>query len=105
MAMLVDAIERKDSEFNMSGGEQLRDFLPVSDVAVLLAQLVGNQYASGIFNICSGRPISVRNLVESKLRETKHLLKLNLGYYPYPTHEPFAFWGNRQKLDEKLMQQ
>ena len=26
-------------------------------------------------------------------------MKLNLGYYPYPTYEPMAFWGDNTKLD------
>ncbi len=25
-------------------------------------------------------------------------MKLNLGYYPYPTYEPIAFWGTDKKL-------
>jgi nucleoside-diphosphate-sugar epimerase len=105
MALLLEAIQRKDPEFNMSGGEQLRDFLPVTEVAELLVSLVENTRASGIFNICSGKPISVRNLVEAKLREERSELKLNFGYYPYPSHEPLAFWGNRQKLDDTLLKQ
>ena len=44
-------------------------------------------------NVCSGKPISVRKLVEQRLAKRKADIKLNLGYYPYPDYEPAAFWG------------
>jgi dTDP-6-deoxy-L-talose 4-dehydrogenase (NAD+) len=103
MAQLDQAIARGDSHFNMSGGEQLRDFLAVHQVATILADLADHPArASGIYNCCSGQPVSVRNLVEARLREKGAAMQLNLGYYPYPDYEPMAFWGSRLKLDAVL---
>ena len=76
-------MSRGDKVFNMSGGAQLRDFLPVTEVARLLTRLSETKHCSGIFNICSGVPISVRNLVESRLLEANSPLQLNLGHFPY----------------------
>lgn len=90
---LQQAIARGDSVFNMSGGEQLRDFLPVEIAAQQVVQLAMNQEISDTVNICSGQPISVRGLVEHWLKEKNSELVLNLGYYPYPDYEPMAFWG------------
>ena len=39
LAQLDAAIDRGDAVFNMSGGEQLRDYLPVSQVAADLAMI------------------------------------------------------------------
>jgi len=91
---LQHAITRGDTVFNMSGGEQLRDFLPVEIAAQQLVQLAMNQDARDTVNICSGQPISVRRLVEQWLHEKNSDMKLNLGYYPYPDYEPMAFWGD-----------
>ena len=102
---LKDAILRKEPLFNMSGGEQLRDYLPIDEVARLLVALARNQADSGIVNVCSGEPISVRKLVEGWLEENGWEIKLNLGYYHYPDYEPMAFWGERQKLDRCLESQ
>jgi dTDP-6-deoxy-L-talose 4-dehydrogenase (NAD+) len=82
----------------MSGGEQLRDYLPVVEVARLLVSLALNGRDNGIINICSGEPISVRRLVESWIAANGWSIELNLGHYPYPTFEPMAFWGDRRKL-------
>lgn len=91
---LKEAVLRGDKIFNMSGGEQLRDYLPVEEVARQIVRLAMARRDIGAANICSGRPISVRGLVEQWLRENNWEIGLNFGYYPYPDYEPMAFWGN-----------
>ncbi len=99
-SQLESAIVRGDAEFNMSGGEQLRDYLPVSVVAERLAYLAICARPAGVINICSGSPISIRALVERWLRENDWTIDLNLGYYPYPDFEPMAFWGDDSRWEE-----
>jgi nucleoside-diphosphate-sugar epimerase len=94
LAQLDAAIERNDPEFNMSGGEQLRDYLPVEEVAQQLLELYKSERV-GSFNVCSGHPVSVRKLVEQRILERGSKIKPNLGFYPYPDYEPMAFWGVR----------
>jgi nucleoside-diphosphate-sugar epimerase len=94
------AVKQGRDTFNMSGGEQLRDYLPVSDIAANLVRLAINKADIGVVNICSGKPISIRRLVESWIEDNGWSIGLNLGHYPYPDYEPFAFWGNRGKLDD-----
>ncbi|MDM0081980.1 NAD(P)-dependent oxidoreductase [Variovorax sp. J31P179] len=89
-------------EFPMSGGEQLRDFLHVADVAQRLVDLACDAPGAGIVNVCSGRPTSVRTLVEGWLETHRWPMKLSLGCYPYPAYEPMAFWGSSAKLDRLL---
>ena len=86
------AIKNKQKVFHMSGGEQLRDYLPVEKAAEKLSNLYksGNQ---GIFNICSGKPISIKNLVESYIEKNNSNIIPKYGYYPYSVYEPMQFWG------------
>lgn len=90
---LKEAVLRGDTVFNMSGGEQLRDYLPVEEVARRIVNLSMAERGEGVVNICSGKPVSVRGLVEQWLCENNWKIELNLGYYPYPDYEPMAFWG------------
>jgi dTDP-6-deoxy-L-talose 4-dehydrogenase (NAD+) len=101
-SQLIAAVESGAASFKMSGGQQLRDYSPVETVAADLVSLALDAPDSGIVNICSGKPISVRALVESWLRERGSPMKLDLGHYPYPDYEPFAFWGSRRRLEEAL---
>ena len=97
-------VARGDKIFDMSGGEQLRDYLPVAEVARIIVTLAMRQEKAGLINICAGYPVSVRNLVEGWVRDNVSDIKLNLGKYPYPDYEPLAFWGERSKLDRLLDQ-
>ncbi len=101
-AQLSAAARRHDSEFPMSGGEQVRDFMPVEQAARELVALALDGRAHGIVNICSGQPITVRAQVERWIAEHGSAITPALGRYPYPDHEPMAFWGSRQKLDAAL---
>ncbi len=96
---LKQAVLRGDKVFNMSGGEQLRDYLPVEEIARQIVRLATAQSNIGVINICSGNPISVRGLVEQWLRENKWEIALNLGHYSYPDYEPMAFWGDSSRID------
>ena len=96
------AVEQRHRVFNMSGGEQLRDYLPVTEVAENLVILAQNRADMGVLNLCSGKPISVRKLVEQWIEENGWQIKLNLGHHAYPDYEPLAFWGDRGKLDHFL---
>ena len=94
LPQLRRAVEQGAVEFNMSAGEQLRDYMPVEDAAKCIASLAVSDDAPAIVNVCSGKPVSVRSLVEQWLNKFGWEMKLNLGYYPYSVHEPMAFWGD-----------
>ncbi|KAE9645754.1 NAD(P)-dependent oxidoreductase [Pseudomonas sp. PB106] len=102
LAALDRAIDAGESTFNMSAGEQLRDFLAIETAAENLAAIVQKRDFNGVINCASGQPISVRALVEQRLRERGASIDLNLGHYPYPTHEPLAFWAVVDRLQQLL---
>ena len=97
-SQFLNTVLRREPEFNMSGGEQLRDYLPVSIAAHLLVRLALTGNDLGSVNICSGNPISVRCLVEQWLHDGNLSIHLNLGHFTYPDYEPLAFWGDSKKL-------
>jgi len=100
LSQLEAAIENGDKVFNMSGGEQIRDYLPVEKVAEYIVRVSLQDKVSGVINCCSGKPISIRKLVEDYLKEKNKKIELNLGHYPYPDYEPMAFWGDNYKLKQ-----
>lgn len=102
LAALDRAIDSGEPTFNMSAGEQLRDFLPIENAAQYLASILQERGFNGVINCASGQPVSVRALVEQRLRERGATLDLNLGHYPYPTHEPMAFWAVVERLQQLL---
>lgn len=98
LSQLQQALEEKQEVFNMSGGEQVRDYLPVEKMADYIVQTALQNRVEGIVNCCSGQPITVKQLVENYLQQQGASIRLNLGYYPYTDYEPMAFWGDNTKM-------
>jgi dTDP-6-deoxy-L-talose 4-dehydrogenase (NAD+) len=98
LSQLDKALDAGEEVFNMSGGEQVRDYLPVANVAENIVKVALQTEIAGIINCCSGVPVTVKELVQSYLKEKNKDIKLNLGFYPYPDYEPMAFWGDNKKL-------
>lgn len=72
----------------------INDFVHVQDVASALRCLVDQEQASGIYNIGSGRPASVAEVVNAIAVETGHPLP-----YPRTGHSMAAgFWADIQRM-------
>jgi len=98
-SQLDQALQNGDKVFNMSGGEQVRDYLPVEKVAECIVSIALQRKTAGIINCCSGQPVTVKRLVQDYLKERKQQIILNTGFYPYPDYEPMYFWGDATKLN------
>lgn len=101
-SQLDRAIKNGESEFKMSKGKQIRDYLPIEKAAEIICELSLDSKIEGIFNISSGQPRSIKDLVEGYLNERNLKLKLHLGYFPYSPLEPMNFWGNPDKIKHLL---
>jgi nucleoside-diphosphate-sugar epimerase len=105
LPQLRRAVADGASGFDMSGGEQLRDYLPVALAARHLVSLALTQRSNGVVNVCSGQAVSVRTMVERWIDENGWSIRMNLGKYPFPDYEPMAFWGDTSKLQQCLEDQ
>ncbi len=99
LGRLRTAVQQQQPIFEMSLGEQLRDYLPVEDAGAIVADLALDERAEGIYNVCSGEPISIRRLAEEWCEQHGSPITLRFGRRPLPTHESIAYWGDRTRLD------
>ena len=102
LSQLQASLDKGESVFNMSGGEQLRDYLPVEKIAEYIVNIALQKKVTGIINTCSGTPISIKELVNDYLADNPNSIELNLGYYPYPDYEAMEFWGGTDKLKKAI---
>ena len=101
---LDQAVTNKQPVFNMSGGEQVRDFLPVEKAAEYLIKIADQNNHTGVINCCSGIPVKLKDFVEDYFLSRDHIIRLNTGHYPYKDYEPMVFYGNNEKLLNILSQ-
>ena len=96
------ALGRGDKTFNMSKGDQLRDFMRVEEAAAAIVAAALAAKAPRVLNVCSGTPVSVRELVEKWRNEMAADIELKLGALARPAYEPFALWGDSRQLSALL---
>ena len=90
---------RGDARFPMSGGERLRDYLadraggrsPRRARREQRVSTASSTSAPGVRSRCA-------RSVEGWIAANGWPIGLDLGRYPYPAHEPMAFWGDAAKL-------
>ena len=85
--------ERKGKKyFHLSKGDQVRDFINIKS-AVRQIHNYSKKFENGVFNISSGKTITLKKhiLRISKIKKLK--IKLKFGKVPYLKYEPKIFWG------------
>ena len=83
--------------FEASGGEQVRDYIHIDDIANAFVTLL-TQNASGIYNIGSGEPLTVRRLMETIEGVVGRRGLIQFGALPPREWEPRFLCADMQKL-------
>lgn len=96
---LLHVLENKLPEFNMSGGEQTRDMLPIEKMAEYIVHCALQDKVDGIINCGSGMPTKIVDFVQSICAQYKYYPELKKGVYPYLEYEPMEFWADTTKLN------
>jgi nucleoside-diphosphate-sugar epimerase len=100
-SLMAEAALKGETHFNMSRGDQIRDFINVTETADIICQLAQKSY-NGVLNVGSGRPMSVRQFAEEQIRKNNWKLTPLFGEMSVPDYEPMEFWANRTLLDKTL---
>jgi nucleoside-diphosphate-sugar epimerase len=83
------------STLEMTDCEQIRDYLPVDQVA---KQLISLTYCStqGVFNICSSKPVRLKDIVKKYIRDNNYNVTPLFGSLKKPLSEQRDFWGEKK---------
>ncbi len=86
--------------FPATAGEQVRDYLHVTDVVSALLSLVRHR-VPGIVNVASGVPVTMRHLMEAigDLMGRRELIRF--GEVPYRSWDPLFVCGDNRRLKEE----
>lgn len=91
------------TSFPFTSGENKYDF---TDIHVLAEQIVAaslQDEINGIINVCSGKPVSLKDKVEDFLRVNHFKIRPQYGAYPSRKYDSPAIWGNAEKIN-KIME-
>jgi len=99
---MVQTLMRGES-FEMTSGEQRRDFIHVDDVVRALI-LCGNNSNAHLqtFNVCSGKGVQLRQLAQLVASNLNQLQSLKIGALPYRENEVWEMVGDSKKIEREL---
>lgn len=99
---LIEANNRKQSQFPFTLGQNQYDFLDYDDFCTYTALTVGQDDINGIINICSGKPEKLADRVERFIKDNSLEIKLDYGKFPDRPYDSKAMWGDNLKLQRIL---
>jgi nucleoside-diphosphate-sugar epimerase len=90
---------KKNVPFEMTGGEQKRDFIYIDDLVELILR-VANESKSNqeIINICSGQSTSIKEIASKIAIQNQKLHLLRMGALPYRVNEIWEMVGDNRKI-------
>lgn len=83
---------------NSSHGNQVRDFIHISDVALAITHLSINNIQSGTYNICSGHGITIRSIIDKCSEIIPNAITINYGALKISDSEIPFLVGSSSKL-------
>ena len=89
---LKRAIKNNEKIFTIGSGDQIRDFIPIEKVVNYLLFLVNNIAIEGIFNIGSGKPTSIKSLVEEIVETENSSINILENLDKNRINESHEFW-------------
>ena len=102
-AKLCQAEEDGKTEFPFTTGKNKYDFIHVDQLATMICAASVQSEINGIINVCTGKPISLAEKVESFIKEKNFKIKLKYGAFPDRPYDSPGTWGN-PTLINKIME-
>ena len=88
---------------DLTPGEQSRDFVYVDDaVDAFVSAATTDAAVGGTFNVCTGNPVTVRDVVRTVLRHTGSTSEARFGALPYRTTELPVLSGDPARAERVL---
>jgi dTDP-6-deoxy-L-talose 4-dehydrogenase (NAD+) len=95
---LLQAEEEGKKEFPFTTGVNQYDFIDVKELAEMIVAASTQDAVTGIINVCTGTPVSLRDKVEAFIDEKKLEIKLNYGAFPERPYDSRIIYGNNEKI-------
>lgn len=87
------------TEFNLTKGTNEFDFIEINELAKIISLVICQNDVNGIINVCSGKPVYLKEKILEYTKTNNIDLKLNWGVYPERESESPCIYGDRKKLD------
>lgn len=98
-AKLWQAVEDGKTDFPFTSGKNKYDFIGVDELAEQIMRASIQKEINGIINVCTGKPISLAEKVESYIKNNQMNIKLQYGKFPDRPYDSPEIWGDPTKIN------
>ncbi len=91
---LLQAAREGKETFPFTTGKNLYDFLSIDELAVQIAAAATQTKYNGVIQCCSGKPVSLADMVERFIREHALQIRLAYGAFPDRAYDSPGVWGD-----------
>ena len=103
-AKLYQAVEDGKTEFPFTTGKNKYDFIHIDALAEQIMWASIQSEYNGIINVCTGKPMSLADKVESYIKERNMNIKLKYGAFPDRPYDSPGVWGDATKINSIMEQ-
>lgn len=88
--------------FPFTDGLNKYDFISVEHLAEQIVKASVQNEIEGIINVCSGKPVSLKDQVEMFIKDNKLDIRPEYGVFPTRPYDSPAIWGDDTKIRQIL---
>lgn len=99
---IVNCAKSGKKTFPFTSGKSQYDFLLYEEFCSQVVATITQVRVTGIINICSGKPIALKDYVEGFIRDNHLPVQLDYGRYPDRPYDSPAVWGDDAKIQQIL---
>lgn len=97
---LLEAVEDGKKEFPFTTGENQYDFIDIKELARRIVAASTQTEYTGIINVCSGRPVPLKDKVEEFIQKNNLDITLKYGAFPERPYDSKIIYGDGAIITE-----
>lgn len=101
---LLKAVEEGKQEFPFTTGLNQYDFISIQELANQIVSAVTQDEITGIINVCSGKPVMLKDQVNTFIKEHNLNITLKYGVFPERPYDSKIIYGDSTKITHIMNQ-
>lgn len=96
---ILQAVEDGKKKFPFTTGTNRYDFIEIGELAHQIVAASTQTEITGIINVCSGKPVALKDKVEEFIRENDLNIQLEYGVFPERPYDSKIIYGINDKIE------
>lgn len=99
---ILEACQQGKKTFPLNSGLNQCDYISVDALSRQISAAILQDEVTGTINCCTGKPRSLKDIVDEFIKKNRLGISLQLGAFPDRPYDSPAVWGNPAKIQKIL---